>query len=187
MKDINNKRIKLNTILIIALIILVFFIGVCIYYIANNKKNLEEKLHVETSSGIGKPNNYTFELNDIDKFVVTTDMKWKTMQNDGGSNTNIFYQIDCKNYMVTKVKEDYHANLYSTPSTETEIMYDKSLNEKLNDEIKNLLNTIINEEDNNESKNYEPFTIETVNTSKSIYNKETINTIKDMLKKIDEL
>ena len=54
-----------------------------------------------------------------EEYTITTDLKWKTMQNDGGSHRSIVYIINLKDYVVTKKEEIYHANLGGTPEIST--------------------------------------------------------------------
>ena len=51
--------------------------------------------------------NTKFEVNTIDKYIFTTDMKWLTMQNDGGSHINIYYQVDLQNNIIKKCQDEY--------------------------------------------------------------------------------
>lgn len=129
---------------------------------------------------------YEFELDSPNKYIVTTDMKWYTMQNDGGSHTNQYYQIDLDNNKVRKIQEAYKANLGGTPSTTYSLEYEKTIDSTNNNEIKNILDDILTKEDIKEDNNTF-YSIETLNNSKNIYNLDTINQIKDLLNKIDNL
>ena len=112
---------------------------------------------------------YEFDMNSNNKFVITTDMRWKTMRNDGGSNDSIYYQIDLENKVVVKIEEDYYANLGGTPRTEKSILYTKKLSDELAEETEKIIDDIIDKEDINDENNYYFFTIESLNYKKDIY------------------
>ena len=191
MKENLNNKAKFDIVLILASIILIGITGAFAYVIVksnNNKSNLVNTLHVEKTENQKITGNYSFILDSKNKYVVTTDMKWITMENDGGSNTSIYYQLDCVNNFVTKIKERYQANLNTgNPTTNIEILYTKSIDESLEDEIKTLLNNIIAEGDVDESKDSHGFTIESIDGRKTTYSKEKIEKINDILREIDEL
>lgn len=129
---------------------------------------------------------YEFVLNNVNKYVVTTDMRWNTMQNDGGSNTSIYYQIDLDDKVVKKIEEKYKANLSGIPTTTYDLLYEVNINDELGSEIKNILDNILVKEDIQDN-NYSFYTIETFNNSRDIYNVDTINDINVLLEKIDNL
>lgn len=131
-------------------------------------------------------NNYVFELDSKNKYTIITDLKWKTMLNDGGSHSSLYYQIDLDNNIICKVQEDYHANLGGTPSKQKNVIYIKKIDTNIQVEVKSLMNEIITKEDINETHNYEFFTISSLNTEKKLYNINTIENINVLLKKIDE-
>lgn len=177
--------IKLTTIfLIILLIILItgFFI-----YKSNKDKQLPSEVLTTSENDLIDINNYAFELDSQNKYTIITDFRWMTMQNDGGSNTNIYYQIDLDNNIISKVLEDYKANLGGSPKEEKNVIYIKKIDTNIQEEAKSLLNEIITKEDINETNNYEFFTISSLNTKKDIYNVNTIKNINQFLSKIDEL
>lgn len=130
---------------------------------------------------------YTFELNNKNKYTIITDMRWKTMQDDGGSNISIYYQIDLDNNIVSKIEEYYKANLGSTPETKKNTIYIKKITSKINKDIKLLLEEIIINEDIKEKYDYNSFTILNMNDEKEIFNSNSIKKIKNLLEKIDNL
>ena len=132
-------------------------------------------------------NNYVFKLDSKNKYTIITDLRLKTMQDDGGSNSSIYYQIDLDNNIISKVQEDYHANLVGSPKTEKNKIYIKKIDADIQGKLKSLLNEIITKEDINETHNYDFFTISSLNTEKKIYNINTIENINLLLNKIDEL
>ena len=132
-------------------------------------------------------NNYVFKLDSKNKYTITTDLRWKTMQNDGGSHSSIYYQIDLDNNIISKVQEDYHANLGGTHSQQKNVIYIKKIDTNIQSEVKSLLNEIITKEDINETHNYNFFTIKSLDAEKYIYNVNTIESINSLWEKIDEL
>lgn len=120
------------------------------------------------------------------KYTIITDMRWITMQNDGGSHNSIYYEIDLDNKTIIKIEEAYHANLGGTPTTEKSIFYTKKMDDSLINETKKLIEEIINKEDINSSNNYHSFTIESSNIKKDIYNFDTIKNINKLLTKFDD-
>lgn len=131
-------------------------------------------------------NNYSFNLNSENKYKIETDMRWITMQNDGGSHTNIYYEVDLDNKVVSKFEERYQANLGGKPKINKNKIYEKKIDDKLQNHIKILFNEIIIKPDVNEPKNDNFFTIYTSNNEKNIYNKETIQKITEVLDLIDK-
>lgn len=129
---------------------------------------------------------YTFELNSENKYRIETDMQWITMQNDGGSHTNIYYNIDLDNNVISKISEEYQANLGGNPKTTINEIYSKELDFKLQKNLKSLLAEVMEKEDVNENKNYNFFTITTLNTEKIIYDLNTIEKISNILELIDK-
>ena len=65
------------------------------------------------------------------KYIIQTDMKWLTMHNDGGSHTNIYYEVDFNKNIVVKKEEVYKANLGGTPETNKSTIYEKELDAKI--------------------------------------------------------
>ena len=49
------------------------------------------------------------------------------MLNDGGSHSSIYYKIYLDNNIISKVQEDYHANLGGTPSQQKNVIYIKKI------------------------------------------------------------
>jgi transcriptional regulator of heat shock response len=130
---------------------------------------------------------YSFELNSKNKYKIETDMQWITMQNDGVSHTNIYYNADFDNNDISKVEEIYQANLGGKPKITISKIYEKEIDFNLQKDLKSLLDEIMEKEDINESKNYNCFIISTLNNEKRIYNINTIKKINNILKLIDEL
>lgn len=129
---------------------------------------------------------YTFELNSENKYRIETDMQWITMQNDGGSHTNLYYNVDFDNNVISKIVEEYQANLGGESKIKMSQIYNKELDFKLQKDLKSLLVEVMEKEDINETKNYNFFTITTLNTKKIIYDLNTIEKINNILELIDK-
>lgn len=152
----------------------------------NNLKNWEKPSTIlEQQESIPKPSETEFKLDANNKYEVITDLRFMTMQNDGGSHTDEYYEIDLNSNNISKIIESYKANLMGTPTTTKKTLYTKTINNTLSLEIKNTLDEIITKEDINADNNYIPFTIKTKDNNKDIYNKETITELRTLLTKID--
>lgn len=158
------------------IVLLLVIVGIEIAYILINQSK---------NSNITKEE-YNFSLDNSNKYEVTTDTRFKTMLNDGGSHTSIYYQIDLDKNIVNKVIYNYKANLMGTPSSSEKIEYTKEINNKLANEISTILKEAITKDDINDTNNYSPITLKTLNTEKNIYNTNTINNINTILSKIDD-
>ena len=158
------------------------------YFVAIIPNNVIKDIKLDEwvkPSSIKKDISYEFKLDSNNKYEVTTDLKFETLLNDGGSYTSSYYQIDLDNNKVVKIIENYKANLGGTPETSKKVEYTKDINNDLNKEIKTLLDSLMNSEDINDSTNYHCYTIKVMNNSKDIYNTESINKLKDIINKID--
>ena len=120
----------------------------------------------------------------ITKYTIITDYKYLTMMNDGGSNTNIYYEIDINKKEVKKLEDRYkgfEGYLYQGKE-----IYNKKISKELNKELEKIIKELINKEDKNDTKNYSPFQINYNKKEKTIYNLESINKLRNILTKIDE-
>ena len=184
MKEKKSLKINLCTLL---LILATFVIGVMGYFFINYIWSKPSDILTTEDDKSIDINNYVFELDNKNKYTIITDLIWKTMQNDGGSHSSLYYQIDLDNNIISKVQEDYHANLGGTPNTEKSIIYIKKIDSNIEEDLKSLLEGIITKDDINETHSYHFFRILNLNVEKRIYNTNTIENINNLLKKIDEL
>lgn len=120
-----------------------------------------------------------------DKYIIETDMKYKTMQNDGGSYNSIYYEIDFNKNQIIKISESYHANLTGTPTTDTKTIYTKTIDAKTKQRLNSLIINIMEKEDINNTENYTPYVVKHNEEEKLIYNEDTIKEIKGLLNEID--
>lgn len=208
MEEKNCIKISLSTVLLIISLIIIIIMGYFIYKLYQDKQTANNEIvrlgnttNNLNYSNWSKPseilttteeqsidiNNYIFELDSKNKYTIITDLRWKTMLNDGGSHSSIYYQVDLDNSIISKVQEDYHANLGGSPKTEKNVIYIKKIDTNIREEVKSLLNEITTKEDINETHNYNFFTISSFNTEKFIYNIDSIKNINNILKRFDEL
>mgnify|MGYP007056155043 CR=1 FL=1 len=119
-------------------------------------------------------------------YTITTNFKYLTMQNDGESNTNIYYKFNPSKSTIKKLEDSYNGSIkgghYDYKGKE---IYNKTINNKTTKELKDLLNKLISKEDINNPKNYEPYTIKYKDKEKSIYNKDSIKLLEEKLEEID--
>lgn len=143
------KKIKI-AILIIVLLIVIFIAGYKIY-----------EYSIE------------FRLDDVNKYLVTTDTRFLTLRNDGGSHENIYYGIDLDKGKVTKYEESVKVYLDLEFSTDiTKIAFKKNLEEKDVEELRTLLNNIYSDTNNEEDNTQEEKNIES-----SLYHFYTVSNI----------
>ena len=129
-------------------------------------------------------------LDSANKYIIETDFGFDTMMNDGGSHTDIYYEIDLDEKIVKKVSEYYdyqNVGPGGNPKVDKKVWYEKNIDVKIEQEIKNVCTEAIEKEDINDSKNYHCFVIKTDNQEKLIYNSKTIEKLRKLLEKIDEL
>ena len=120
---------------------------------------------------------------DNSTYTITTDYKYLTMQNDGGSNTNIYYKFNPSKGTIKKLEDNYTG--FKGYEYQGKVIYNKAINNNTTKELKDLLNNLISKEDINNPKNYEPYVIKYKDKEKSIYNKDSIKTLREKLEEID--
>ena len=92
-----------------------------------------------------------FRLDNANKYLVTTDTRFSTMRNDGGSHENIYYGIDLEKGEVTKYQQSVNVYLELDFTTDiTKIVFHKSLEENDVEELRTLLNDIYSETNHKE-------------------------------------
>ena len=92
-----------------------------------------------------------FRLDNTNKYKVTTDTRFLTMRNDGGSHDDIYYGIDIEKRNVTKYHEFINKNLSSIFHINTRrIEFSKDLTENDANKLEILLSNTSLEEYNEE-------------------------------------
>ena len=157
-----NKRI----LIIISILIIIAIIIMLIIY---NKKNSEEYSN--------------FTLDSDSKYILTTNAKIFTMQDDGGSHINDYYQIDFDNNQVTKCEDKYVG--FKGYKYKGKILYTRNLNEDEINELKFLIDEVITKKDdgqNTSTSNYNYYTLSTKDYEDiSIYDETIINKFESIL------
>lgn len=77
-------------------------------------------------------------------YVFVTDMAIKTMLNDGGTHTDIYYEVDLKNNSVVKKQDEYKG--FEGKISEN-ILKTYRINNSKNKKIKEIFDKIIEEKD----------------------------------------
>ena len=129
---------------------------------------------------------YEFVIDSEEKFVITTDSRYSTLQDDGGSYDNIYYNIDLTNKVVTKYLERYSANLTGTPSTTTAVLYAKRIDEKIVKDLKTSLINIANSVDSGTNDSKFHYNLKTLNFSKDYYDKANVDNLKKIIEKFEQ-
>ncbi len=115
--DRDVSSLKTRTKIILVVIAVVLLVGCCVgaFLLGKNftdSKDVEQK---ETDKKEGKESPETedeykadeFVLDSNKKFIITTNSKYMTLQNDGGSYTSIYYQVDLDKRVAYKLQDKY--------------------------------------------------------------------------------
>lgn len=159
---------------------------------STNKKTITENDLTEKQFRIIKAiifNDESFldkDLSSSNTYTIVTDQKYLTMQDDGGSNYNVYYEIDMSKNIIIKY-EDHYIGFKGYEYRHKEI-YDKVVDKELIDEIDSLIKTLIFEQDLNKNSYGGSFKIKDTNNNEyNIYNEEDIKKLKEYFVKIDNL
>ena len=63
------------------------------------------------------------------QYKVTTDSKWTTMENDGGSNLNVYYLINFADRQIQKCEDKYFGPMHKY-DYQGKVIYQKDLDDK---------------------------------------------------------
>ena len=94
-------------------------------------------------------------------YIFVTDTALKTMLKDGGSHTDIYYEVDLKNNKVTKKQDEYKA---FEGKVSEEILKTYVINESDNKKINEIFDKIIEDKDKKIDyfkSNYEYYVLKT--------------------------
>lgn len=118
------------------------------------------------------------------QYKVTTDSKWTTMENDGGSNTNVYYLINFTDRQIQKCEDHYFGPMHKY-DYQGKVIYQKTLSEKIAVKLQEILDKAWEDGDDSEGT-YEFYAIEHPDgESRYIYSKSQISQIKLYLDKIN--
>lgn len=110
------------------------------YKITFSKKNGNYIFSSIEKLGVSKDNNK-------DKYVITTNMKYLTMQNDGGSNTNVYYQVDLSSKKSVKMEDKYVG--FKGYEYQGKVISEKTLSDEEVTKLKDIIENILNSKDDN--------------------------------------
>ena len=115
-------------------------------------------------------------------YIITTDMKWKTTRNDGGSYNSIYYVIDMDKNIVIKNQENYYA---PDNKKENTTIYKKKIGNYEKEKLKETIDKVIGNLLLQDSDTYEFYTIKHNNSESYIYSSEAIKELESILIEID--
>lgn len=118
-------------------------------------------------------------------YKITTDYKYITMQNDGGSNKNIYYLVSLGEKKIIKCEDSYIG--FKGYEYKDKIIYEKRIYDDTIQELSLLIKDLFNKIDVGGERNYSPYTIEVNGDKKTIYNSESINALKNIFESIDDM
>lgn len=72
------------------------------------------------------------------EYMITDDTSWKTMMDDGGSNTNVYYQINFTDRKIRKCEDKYVGPLHVYDYKER-VIYEQDMDEKTSEKFRVLL------------------------------------------------
>lgn len=75
------------------------------------------------------------------QYKVTTDAQWKTLQEDGGSKTNVYYLIDFDKRQVQKCEDKYFGPMRSY-DYQDKIIYEKKFDEQFAQKLQETLDKL---------------------------------------------
>lgn len=134
-------RNKIDTIIAILITIIIILLIILIFKIINNKVQYSK-----------------FVLNSSSKYIVTTSSKFLTVEDNGSSNTNIYYQIDLEDKKVIKCEDKYVG--FEGYKYKGKIIYSKNLDEDTTKNLKDLIENIIETKDKEKDlSNYNYYTL----------------------------
>lgn len=151
------KNKKLGVALVAIMVLIVTIILIALFNNGNDKKQstISTDFILDTSS----------------KYIVTTDSKYRTMRNDGGSHTNVYYEIDFSNNQVTKCQDKYVG--FKGYEYKGKIIYSKVLNQSEANSLRTLINDVISKKDEEKDlsvSNYMYYTLSTIEYEDIIFN-----------------
>jgi len=117
------------------------------------------------------------------KYIIITDSRYNTLQNDGGSHSDIYYEIDLNKNEVKKFEDLYIG--FKGYEYQGKLIYNKSINSSIAMNLGDLLDNLISKEDINDTNNYSPFVIKQGDIEKDIYSQNSIELLKEQLQQID--
>lgn len=134
----------------------------------------------------GVVSDYTFKIDNNNKYKIITDAHIVTTKNEGSSYMDVYYQFDLDNNIIGRVVEN-HPSKYSSDQTVKKEEINKRIDEELKTEAKELIDYIIYNNDKKNDVGNRYYELEGAEIKKSIYDSDTINKIKAIFIKVDNI
>ena len=151
-KKKRNIIIIISSVIIVCIILLIFYINI---------------LNGHSS----------FNLDNQNKYIVKTDSRYTTLQNDGGTHSDIYYEIDFDKKIVEK-RADYYKG-FEGNKYKRKLLNSKELSNEESRNLQNFLESILSDESlqrADEELSYNYYSILTLNKDEvKFYNKSLIN------------
>lgn len=185
------KKKDMLIIALIAVIIAAVIVGGYVIVSKGNPGEMPKTITTESNRDTliesEKPD---FDLDTDNKYILHTDERFLSMQNDGGSHTDLYFEIDLDNNKITKVIDDYKVETIDSKmkmnKTSTKV-YVKDIDSNFSKELKTFLDSLNTEIDESGESTYEYYTIEGRSFAKNISSTTTIDKIKSMIERIDNI
>lgn len=118
------------------------------------------------------------------QYKLTTDSKWITMENDGGSNTNTYYLINFTDHQIQKCEDKYFGPMHKY-DYQGKVIYQKTIDDKTATKLQELIDKFWKDGDTTEGT-YDYYSIENSDGDiRYIYNRSDISQIELYTNKID--
>lgn len=132
------------------------------------------------------PSDYVFKLDSRKKYKIITDTRILTRKDELSSYTDIYYQVDLENGIISAVTDQYPAKSASDQTVKRSAV-SKVMTEKFQAEIKNIINEVISRADDRDDGGDTYFRITSLDREKRIYNAKSIEDLKEIIKKFNDL
>lgn len=120
----------------------------------------------------------------LNKFVIVTNSKYMTMQNDGGSYTNIYFDINLNDKKVIKKADKYVG--FEGFEYEGKEIATKDLSSDEVTELKKIVDEVVKSKAEEKENDFTYYTLKYNNKEYKIFDKEIIDKITSIVEKKDE-
>lgn len=131
---------------------------------------------------------YSFQIDSENKYTIITDMRFKTLRNDGGSYDSIYYQIDLDNNMVMKIREIYNANLGGEATLEVKTLFSRRIEESTAKKIQSIIEELKATEETEEDRDgiYTYYTLVGLDLKNDYFAPSNIKKLNSIIEMIDK-
>ncbi len=175
-RDISTLKTSTKIVFVVIFLVVMVVVGIGAFNLGKNfaeAENTEQKEKVDDKKEDEKEPTKTeeeptktesiedeFVLDSDKRFIITTDSKYNTMQNDGGSHINIYYQVDLEEKVAYKLQDKYVG--FKGYEYKGHLMNKKELSDEDVLEIEELVDKMIKDKDQvPEEETYKFYTLET--------------------------